>query len=69
MLIVFDTTNSYFIEEVFGTADFAEAKELFTNALDETNESELNRRLMNVITQLKKENCGNNQCFRLMFLE
>ena len=37
--------------------------------LDEENQSDLNQRLNNIVTQLRKENGGNYQPLRIIFLE
>lgn len=48
---------------------YEEAKNSGIANLDEENNSDLNQRLINIVSQLRKENGGNYQPLRIVFLE
>jgi protein transport protein SEC24 len=68
-LFVFNSINSALYEELFGVSTFEEASALGVESLDENNTNDLNVRLLNIIAQLRKDNKGINQPFRIFFLE
>ena len=66
-LFVFNQINSNFYKDLFGVDTFEEANNLEISNLDEENQSDLNQRLLNIISQLRKENNGYVQPIRLFF--
>ena len=53
---------------MFGVQSYEEAKSTVTG-LDEDNQSDINQRLLNIISQLRTENSGHFQPIRLFFFE
>ena len=66
-LFVFNQINSNFYKDLFGVDTFEEANNLGISNIDEENQSDLNQRLLNIISQLRKENYGYIQPIRLFF--
>ena len=67
-VFIFDQIDEKFYIDLFGVSTWKEAKEVNQN-LSEDNQSDLNIRVLNIISQLKKENKGSYQPVRLMFYE
>ena len=68
-LIIFNHIEGNFYNDVFGVGSYEEAKNSGIANLDEENNSDLNQRLINIVSQLRKENGGNYQPLRIVFLE
>ena len=68
-LIIFNHIEGNFYNDIFGVSTYEEAKNSGMTNLDEENTSDLNQRLINIISQLRKENGGNYQPIRIVFLE
>ena len=68
-LFIFNHIEGNFYNDIFGVPTFEEAKELENFILDEENTSDLNQRLLNIISQLRKENSGHFQPVRIFFFE
>jgi hypothetical protein len=68
-LFVFNHIEGNFYNDIFGVETYEEAKNSGITNLDEGNPSDLNQRLINIISQLRKENGGNYQPIRIIFLE
>ena len=66
-LFIFNQIDSNFYKDLFGVDTFEEANNLGISNLDEENQSDLNQRLLNIISQLRKENYGYIQPLRLFF--
>ena len=48
---------------------FDEVKKIESPSLDEENKSDINKRILNIISQLRKENSGHFQPIRIFFLK
>ena len=68
-LFIFNHIEGNFYNDLFGVQTFGEAKQLEDVVLDEENQSDLNQRLLNIISQLRKENSGHFQPVRIFFFE
>ncbi len=68
-MFVFDEIEGDFYEQMFGVSDFGEASELNVEGLDEGNSNELNVRMVNLVSQFRKDNKGVTQPFRIYFLK
>jgi protein transport protein SEC24 len=68
-LFIFNQIEGQFYKDLFGVETFEEANNLEISNLDEENQSDLNQRLLNIISQLRKENNGYVQPIRLFFFE
>jgi hypothetical protein len=68
-IFIFNYINPQFYQELFGVDTFEEAANLNIEALDENNTSDLNQRLLNIISQLRKDNKGLTQPIRIYFVE
>ena len=68
-LFIFNHIEGNFYNDIFGVETYEEAKNSGITNLDEGNPSDLNQRLINIISQLRKENGGNYQPIRIIFLE
>ena len=66
-LFIFNQIEGQFYKDLFGVETFEEANNLEISNLDEENQSDLNQRLLNIISQLRKENNGYVQPIRLFF--
>ena len=55
--------------DLFNVDSFKEAKNLGINSLDQENLCELNKRILNIISQLREENNKYVQPIRLFFLD
>ena len=66
-LFIFNHIEGNFYNDLFGVQTFDEAKNIEDIALDEENQSDINVRLINIITQLRKENNGHFQPVRIFF--
>jgi protein transport protein SEC24 len=67
-IFIFNHIEGNFYKDIFGVETYEEAKSL-SPTLNEENESDLNQRLLNIITQLRKENSEHIQPIRLFFFE
>ena len=67
-LIIFDQINSNFYQDLFGFGSYQEVIDNGIMTLDENNQSELNTRIFNIISQLRTENLGYFQPIRILFL-
>ena len=67
-LFIFNHIENNFYNDMFGVGSYMEAKNNITS-LDEENQSDINQRLLNIISQLRKENSGHCQPIRLFFFE
>ena len=67
-LIIFDQINSNFYQDLFGFESYQEVIDNNIIILDENNQSELNTRILNIISQLRTENLGYFQPVRILFL-
>ena len=68
-LFIFNGIEGNFYNDLFNVPTYEEAKNAGITNLDEENQSDLNQRLNNIISQLRKENGGNYQPLRIIFLE
>ena len=68
-LFIFNHIEGNFYNDVFGVQTYEEAKNSGITNLLEENMSDLNQRLINIVSQLRKENGGNFQPLRIVFLE
>ena len=68
-LYIFNYINTEFYQELFGVNTWEEAVSLGLEGLDDSNTNDLNVRILNIISQLRKENKGYTQPVRLIFLE
>ena len=68
-LFIFNSIEGNFYNDLFNVQTYEEAKNAGITNLDEENQSDLNQRLNNIVTQLRKENGGNYQPLRIIFLE
>ena len=66
-IIIFNEIDSEFYQSLFGVNSFDELIESGITSLDEENENDLNQRILNIISQLRKENSGHFQPIRLLF--
>jgi len=68
-IFIFDQIEEEFYNDLFGVSSFEEAKNLETStSLNEENTNEINTRILNIISQLRKENSGHFQPVRIFFL-
>ena len=67
-IFIFNHIEGNFYNDMFGVQTYEEAKNIVTN-LDEENQSDINQRLLNIISQLRKENGGYFQPLRLFFFD
>ena len=67
-LFIFNHIEGNFYFDMFGAQTYEEAKDTVTN-LDEENQSDINQRILNIVSQLRKENGGYFQPLRLFFFE
>ena len=65
-IFVFNHIEGNFYYDMFGVQSYEEAKNNVTG-LDEENQSDINQRLLNIISQLRTENSGHFQPIRLLF--
>ena len=68
-LFIFNSIEGNFYNDLFNVPTYEEAKNLGVTNLDEENQSDLNQRLINIISQLRKENGENYQHLRIIYLE
>ena len=68
-IFIFNHIEGNFYNDLFGVSTFEELKNLEDVILDEENQSDLNQRLLNIISQLRKENSGHFQPIRIFFFE
>ena len=66
-IFIFNEIDNQFYNSIFGVDTFEEIIENGINSLNEENDDELNRRILNIISQLRKENFGSYQPIRLFF--
>ena len=64
-IFIFNEIDNNFYNSIFGVETFEEILESGVNSLNEENDDELNRRILNIISQLRKENFGLFQPIRL----
>ena len=67
-IFIFNHIEGNFYYDMFGVQSYEEAKSTVTG-LDEDNQSDINQRLLNIISQLRTENSGHFQPIRLFFFE
>jgi len=65
---VFDQIEESFYQDVFGVNSFSEINQAEQILLDESNESELNKRLLSLVGQMRTDNKGVVQPLRMYFL-
>lgn len=65
---MFDQVEESFYKNVFQVKSFSEINALEVDQLDEANDSELNKGILNLIGQLRFDNKGHVQPFRSYFL-
>ena len=65
-LLIFNEIKSEFYNDIFNVNSFDEISENGITSLNEENESDLNQRILNIISQLRKENSGHIQPIRLL---
>ena len=68
-IFIFNQVYNYFYQEIFDVDKFEETKNLKIKSLNNDNRSELNQRILNIISQLRKENNGYIQPVCLFFLD
>ena len=68
-IFIFNQIDIAFYFDLFGANNFYVVKNLFINSLNDENNSELNQRILNIISQLRKENKGCIQPIHLFFIE
>ena len=68
-LFIFNHIEGNFYNDIFGVPTFEEAQGLESFVLDEENQNDINQRLLNIISQLRKENSGHFQPVRIFFFE
>ena len=69
-IFIFNYIEGNFYNDLFGVQTFEEAKNLETStSLNEENTNDINQRLLNIISQLRKENSGHFQPVRIFFFE
>ena len=68
-LFIFNHIDNKFYCDIFGVQNFDEVKKIESPCLDEENESDINKRILNIISQLRKENSGHFQPIRIFFLK
>ena len=68
-IYIFNEIDTNFYSDLFNVDSFKEAKNLGINSLDQENLCELNKRILNIISQLREENNKYIQTIRLFFLD
>jgi protein transport protein SEC24 len=68
-LFIFNHIEGNFYNDIFGVPTFEDAQGLESFVLDEENQSDINQRLLNIISQLRKENSGHFQPVRIFLFE
>ena len=68
-LFIFNHIDNKFYNDVFGDQNFDEVKKIESPSLDEEKKSDINKRILNIISQLRKENSGHFQPIRIFFLK
>ena len=69
-IFIFNHIEGNFYNDLFGVSTYEEAKNLETSSsLNEENSNDINQRLLNIISQLRKENSGHFQPVRIFFFE
>lgn len=69
-LFIFDQIDPNFYIDVFGVSSWEEGKEKEGElALNEENHTDINQRLLNIISQLRSENSGHFQPVRIFFVD
>ena len=69
-IFIFNHIEGNFYNDLFGVSSYEEAKNLETSSsLNEENTNDINQRLLNIISQLRKENSGHFQPVRIFFFE
>ena len=68
-IFIFNQIDKDFYSELFGFNSFIETKNSHINNLNPENQNELNQRILNVISQLRKDNNGQIQPIYLFFFE
>ena len=66
-LFIFNQIEGNFYNDLFGVDTFDEAKNIEDIGLDEENKNDINVRLVNILSQLRKENSGHFQPVRIFF--
>ena len=68
-IFIFNQINSKFYQDLFNIENFDNLKNMGMNELNQENQSELNQRILNIISQLRNENDECIQPVRIFFLE
>ena len=69
-LFIFDQIDDNFYSDVFGVSNWTEGKQNEDQMmLNEDNHSDINQRILNIISQLRSENSGHFQPIRVFFVD
>ena len=68
-IFIFNQINSNFYQDLFNIGNFYDLKNKGINELNQENQTELNQRILNIISQLRIENDDYIQSIRIFFFE
>ena len=68
-IFIFNQINSNFYQDLFNIGNFYDLKNIGINELNQENQTELNQRILNIISQLRNENDDYIQPIRIFFFE
>ena len=68
-IFIFNQINSNFYQDLFNIGNFYDLKNIGINELNQENQTELNQRILNIISQLRNENEDYIQPIRIFFFE
>ena len=68
-IFIFNQINSNFYQDLFNIGNFYDLKNIGINELNQENQTELNQRILNLISQLRNENDDYIQPIRIFFFE
>ena len=69
-LFIFDQIEDTFYSDVFGVGNWTEGKQNEDQMMiSEDNQSDINQRILNIISQLRSENSGHFQPIRVFFVD
>ena len=68
-IFIFNQINSNFYQDLFNIGNFYDLKNKGINELNQENQTELNQRILNIISQLRNENDDYIQPIRIFFFE
>ena len=68
-IFIFNQINSNFYQDLFNIGNFYDLKNIGINELNQENQTELNQRILNLISQLRIENDDYVQPIRIFFFE